>query len=86
MNILFGILMLSNIVSSGYQPFFNYFNQIGQAKKQSLFYLFLFSSNLIFNFLFIPYFNVYGAALAILISNSLSIYLCKREFKLKIND
>lgn len=75
MNILFGILMLSNILSAGYQPFFNYFNQIGQAKNQSVFYVVLFLSNLLINFILIPFFSIYGAAIGILFSNLIIILI-----------
>ena len=75
--ILYSILVIGIIISSGYLPFNMIFNQLKQPKVQSKFFFFIFLINVIANAIFINIIGLYGAAIGTAISYISHIFLIK---------
>ena len=79
---IFSLLMLSNILFAGLLPLSMVFNQMGMPGKQTLFFSLNFALNLGLNLLLIPFFDIYGAAIALFIANTVcNSILVKYLFK-----
>lgn len=76
--LVFSILMAGILLSAGYLPFQMIFNQIGQPGYQTLFLVMLFLTNVILNLLLIPFFGMYGSALATALALIFQIVYLKR--------
>ncbi len=86
MCILYALLSVANLISSGYNPFYNYFSQVGLPKTQSYLYIGFFTVNLLVDLLLIPYIGLYGAAIGIIISNIFVMIYINRKIKITINN
>ena len=73
----FSILLIGITIASGYIPFYNIFSMSDMPRLQSIFMLFIFLTNIIANFIFIPILGIYGAALGTGTSFIASIYYFK---------
>ncbi len=84
---LYTILTLGFIATGGYQVLLMVFNQLGNPSLQTFTILIICLSNVFFNFLFIPFLNVYGAALgtalAFLVQMITIKLLLKKRYKVK---
>lgn len=78
--IIFGIS-----VASGFLPFTSIFNQQGFPATQSLFWTFVFFSNIILNLIAIPFWGMEGAALSTGCSYAVQVYIIKKLTKTKMN-
>ena len=78
------VLLIGPIIESGYSSVQMVFNQCGFPKTQSLFALFAFLWNLSFNFLLIPIWGIYGAAIATSSAFILKVFLMKYLARQKI--
>jgi len=76
--LVFAILMTGILLSAGYLPFQMIFNQVGQPGRQTLFLIMFFLTNVILNLLLIPYFGMYGSAVATALALALQIVYLKR--------
>ena len=85
---VFKILIFGIILSSGYIPFFNLLSMSNKPAWHNLFMTFFVSSNILLNYLFIPIYGIYGAAIAttisILFSTLLIKVFTKKIIKIKI--
>lgn len=75
---IFILLMVSFIIASGYLPFDMILSQAGFPKHQSYFRTSIITVNIVLNFLLIPQFGIYGAALATLIAFVSRIYFLNK--------
>lgn len=86
--IIFCILAAGALIQSSYIPFSGILVQGGYPGFQSLFIFLLCLTNTVLNFILIPYFGMYGAAIATVISYLLFVVYLKlfvyHAFKIKI--
>lgn len=75
--ILFSILMIGLLLSSGYLPFNMILTQTGYPGAQSFYSVFLICSNILLNAVLIPMYQTTGAALATGISWITSVWILK---------
>ncbi len=75
---IFAILITGILLSVGYLPFQMIFNQVGQPGRQTLFLTAFFLTNIILNLLLIPYFGMYGSAIATALACVLQIVYLKK--------
>ena len=73
----FTILMSGSLFNVGYGPFIMLLSQTGYPLSQSLLYILIFITNLLFNLILIPFFGIIGAAIATSISYVLFIFYFK---------
>ena len=62
--VIYSIMLIGIIGASGLIPFQMIFSQTGFPTLQSKFIFILFAANLLFNLILVPYFGMYGAAIA----------------------
>ena len=86
--IVYFVLAIGLIFSSGTSVFYLLFNQLNRPLLHSKFFLMVIVSNVIFNVVLIPYTGVIGAAIGTSISNILAVFIfkriCNKEFLLNI--
>ena len=73
--LIFAIIMLGVVINSGYKPFSGILLQSGRSGSYTIMILALVSFNTIFNFLLIPAFGVYAAAIVTLTTHVLEVIL-----------
>tara|TARA_R110001592_G_scaffold140281_7_gene361197 strand:+ start:1380 stop:2645 length:1266 start_codon:yes stop_codon:yes gene_type:complete len=83
--ILYSILALGIILSSGYLPLNMIFNQLKQPKIQSKFFFLIFIINVLANAIFINLIGLYGAAIGTALSYIAHIILIKHYAKKHCN-
>ncbi|MBN2396286.1 MAG: polysaccharide biosynthesis C-terminal domain-containing protein [Candidatus Atribacteria bacterium] len=76
--LVFSILTIGCILSSGYIPFQMIFNQVGKPRMQSIFLLIVFITNLILNLVLIPVLGIIGSALATSLTFVVQMFLLKK--------
>jgi O-antigen/teichoic acid export membrane protein len=79
------ILISGICLSSGYLPFQLIFNQLGFPALQTLFLFMYFLTNLVLNFILVPFIGMYGAAIATAIAYIFQIFYMKYLVKRKIS-
>jgi O-antigen/teichoic acid export membrane protein len=86
--IIFIILISGIIISGGYLPFQNIFNQLGYPALQSAFLFAFFFTNLLLNIILVPVLGMYGSAISTAAAFVLqALYLkslLRKKFQLKI--
>ena len=78
---LFYIFLIGILVSSGWSPFQFFFNQIGRPKEQSNFLVLLFLLTILLSLMLVPYWGVYGAAIANLLVNLFQLFYIRRAVR-----
>lgn len=83
---IYTILTMGFIITGGYQVLLMIFNQLGNPSLQTLSILMTCLSNVIFNFILIPFMGLYGAALGtaltFLFQMILMKFLLKKKYKI----
>lgn len=74
---LYAILVAGIVLAAGYLPFQMFFNQVGRASAQSLYIFFFFLSNVLFNWLFIELYGLYGAAMGTFLAYVAQAFILK---------
>ncbi|MBL8023944.1 MAG: polysaccharide biosynthesis C-terminal domain-containing protein [Elusimicrobia bacterium] len=84
----FCILVIGVIMGAAFRPFMGIFLQGGRPGLYTSLILTVFISNIVLNILLIPYFSIYGSALATtlacLIEGALLVFLSQRIFNIRI--
>lgn len=75
--LIYLILCGSFMLSGGYQPFLMIFNQFGSPGMQTRYIMFIFATNVFANFLLVPFWGVYGAALGTACSFFVQVFALK---------
>tara|TARA_B100002051_G_C16667795_1_gene602748 strand:- start:75 stop:1355 length:1281 start_codon:yes stop_codon:yes gene_type:complete len=87
--LIFVILCIGILFSSGYHPIQMIFNQNGIPRTYTLFYIILISTNVFISLIFISFFNFFGAAMGTAFTNIFSIailkIMCRNKLSLKIS-
>ncbi|MGM0932676.1 MAG: polysaccharide biosynthesis C-terminal domain-containing protein [Bacteroidota bacterium] len=78
---VFYILLSGILIASGYIPFQFFFNQIGRPKEQTRFLVLLFCFTISLNLALIPFFGIYGAAIAIFSANIFQMIYLRKGLK-----
>jgi O-antigen/teichoic acid export membrane protein len=71
------ILIAGAVLTIGYSPLLMIFNQLGFPFRQSILYLICFGSNVVMNFLFVPWWGIHGAAVGTVASFAILVIAMK---------
>lgn len=74
---LYTIMVMGLVIGAGYIPYYMIFNQLGKPQQQTVFFIFFFASNVVFNWLFISAFGVFGAAIGTSAAIVASVFVLK---------
>ena len=77
--LIFYILLIGIVISSGYVPFQFYFNQIGKPEIQTRFLFYNFTISVLTTLALVPIIGVAGAAMAYLTSNIFQLLYLRRK-------